>query len=48
MFWYQNGTVTGPNVQVDSPNANSDHNVDDEPEPVITEVPWHVDERALC
>lgn len=36
---YQNGTVTGPDIQVNGPNANRDDNIDNEPEPVIAEVP---------
>lgn len=44
---YQDRAVSGPNVEVYSPDAKRDDDVDDEPEPVVAEVPGHVDERAL-
>lgn len=47
MFVYQDGAVFGADVEVDGPNADGDHNVDDKPQPVVSKVPRHVDERSL-
>lgn len=44
---YQYRVIARPDVQVDRPDADGDHNVNHEPEPVIPEVPRHVDEGTL-
>ena len=44
---YQNWSVACPDIQIDGPNADSDYNVNCKPKPVISKVPWHVDEWTL-
>lgn len=44
---YQDGTITGSHVKIDSSNADSDHQVDNKPQPVITKVSWHVNKGTF-
>lgn len=41
---YQNWVVASSNIQVNGSNADSDNNVDYKPKPIVTKVPWHVNE----
>lgn len=45
---YQYRVIARSDVQIDRPDADGDHDVYHEPEPVIPEVPRHVDEGPLC
>lgn len=44
---YQNRVVAGANIQVNCSDADSDHNVDYEPKPIVTKVPRHVNEGSF-
>ena len=45
---YQNRVVSRANIEVYSPDAKCHNNVDNKPRPVVSKIPWHVDEGSLC
>lgn len=47
LITYQDRAVAGADIEVYSPDANRDDDIDDEPQPVVPEIPGHVDERPL-
>jgi hypothetical protein len=47
LITYQDRAVAGADIEVYSPDANRDDDIDDEPQPVVPEIPGHIDERPL-